>query len=99
MFENATDGSEIATKSRATSLVASGDELAFLIQPMSIALRWREDPFDCELIDTRNGAFLSIFADGELVWHELVRSAAAAYERAREVTASLLEPRAKRDAG
>lgn len=65
----------------------------------SIALRWREEPFDCEFIDTQNGALLTIFADGELVWQELVRSAAAAYERAREVTASLLEPRAKRGAG
>lgn len=66
---------------------------------MSIALRWREDPFDCELVDAPGGAILSIFANGQLVWHEIVRSAAAAYERAREVRATLIEPGGKRAAG
>jgi hypothetical protein len=66
---------------------------------MSIALRWREDPFDCEFVDAPGGAILTIFANGEPVWHEVVRSAAAAYERAREVRASLMAPRARRGTG
>jgi hypothetical protein len=57
---------------------------------MNLALRWREDPFDCEFTDAPNGGALRLFADGELVSHELVPSAAVACARARELKQVLL---------
>ena len=62
---------------------------------MGIALRWREEPFDCEFVGASGGGTLTLFADGQLMWQEGVRSAAAAQVRAQEVKAMLLAPRAK----
>lgn len=57
---------------------------------MGIALHWRDEPFDFEFRDAEDGGVLTVFANGELVWEEIVRSAVTAYERAREVTEILL---------
>lgn len=57
---------------------------------MTVALRWREDPFDCEFTDVLNGGILRMFLDGHLISHEIVRSAAAACERARDLRQILL---------
>lgn len=62
---------------------------------MGIALRWREEPFHCRFAAGPSGGTLSVFAEGRLVWEELVRSAAGAYDRAREVKDLLLMPRAR----
>jgi hypothetical protein len=62
---------------------------------MGIALRWREEPFDCEFVGASSGGTLTLFADGQLMWQESVRSAAAAQVRAQEVKAMLLSPRAR----
>lgn len=62
---------------------------------MPIALRWREEPFDCEFAGSAAGGMLRIFSDGTIVWEEPAGSAAAAYDRAREVRDLLLSPRAK----
>jgi hypothetical protein len=62
---------------------------------MGIALRWREEPFDCQFASGPSGGTLFVFAGGRLVWQELVRSAASACDRAREVKDSLLSPRAR----
>jgi hypothetical protein len=61
---------------------------------MGIALHWREEPFHCQFAGGPSGGTLSVFVEGRLVWQELVRSAAAAYDRAREVRDQLLSPRA-----
>ena len=64
---------------------------------MGVALRWREESFICEFNGANDAGLLSIFADEKLVWEEPVQSAAAAYERVRQVLAGLLlELRAKR---
>lgn len=57
---------------------------------MNLALRWREDPFDCEFTDALNGGVLRLFSEGQLVGQEIVRSAALAYARARELKQVLL---------
>jgi hypothetical protein len=62
---------------------------------MAIALRWREEPFDCEFVGSANGGTLSIYSNGELAWQEGVASAVAAHDRAREIREQLLAPRAK----
>ena len=62
---------------------------------MGIALRWHEEPFDCEFVGASGGGTLSVFSSGQLVWQESVRSATAAQIRAEEVKAMLLAPRAK----
>ena len=62
---------------------------------MGIALRWHEEPFDCEFVGVSAGGTLTLFSRGELVWQEAVPSAAAAQVRAQEVKAMLLSPRAK----
>ena len=62
---------------------------------MGIALRWREEPFDCQFSSGPTGGTLTVSAGGRLVWQEKVRSAASAYERAREVKDSLMSPRAR----
>ena len=62
---------------------------------MGIALRWREEPFDCEFVGASGGGTLTLFSNGQLVWQESVRSATAAQVRAQEVKADLLSPRAK----
>jgi hypothetical protein len=64
---------------------------------MNLALRWREDPFDCEFTAALDGGVLRLFADGQLVSEESVRSAASAYDRARELRHVLLL-RARRQA-
>ena len=57
---------------------------------MTIALRWRLDQFLCELkMAAEEEGVLSVFAGGQLIRQELVRSASAAYDRAREVCATL----------
>ena len=67
----------------------------YAVQPMGIALRWREEPFDCQFASGPSGGTLTVFAGGRMVWQELVRSASSAYDRAREVKDSLLAPRAR----
>jgi len=63
---------------------------------MTIALRWREDPFDCEFRCIGGKGALRLFADGELLQEEVVACATAAYERARELRKLLTSmPRAK----
>ena len=62
---------------------------------MGIALRWREEPFDCEFVGASGGGTLTLFSDGQLMWQEPVRSAATAQVRAQELKAMLLAPRAK----
>jgi hypothetical protein len=57
---------------------------------MTLALRWREDPFDCEFTDALDGGVLRLFLEGQLVGQEIVRSAALAYARAREMKQGLL---------
>ena len=57
---------------------------------MTLALRWREDPFDCEFTEALNGGVLRLFSEGQLVAQEVVRSAALAYARARELKQVLL---------
>ena len=64
---------------------------------MNLALRWREDPFDCEFTVAPDGGVLRLFADGQLVGQERVRSAASACDRARELRQVLLL-RARRQA-
>jgi hypothetical protein len=65
---------------------------------MAIALRWREEPFDCQFIGAPSGGTLHIFSEGQLVWQEPVRSAVIAYSRACELKDRLLAPRAKKQA-
>jgi hypothetical protein len=62
---------------------------------MGIALRWQEEPFDCEFVGAPSGGTLQMFSDGQLVWQEPVPSAVAAYNRAREMRERLLAPRAR----
>jgi hypothetical protein len=62
---------------------------------MGIALRWHEEPFDCEFVGASSGGTLTVFSSGQIVWQESVRSATAAQVRAQEVKAMLLSPRAK----
>jgi hypothetical protein len=62
---------------------------------MGIALRWREEPFDCEFTGASGEGTLWVYSGGQLVWQEPVRTAAAAQVRAQEVKALLLSPRAK----
>ena len=63
---------------------------------MTIALRWREDPFDCEFRCSGGAGALKLFADGELLREEVVACATAAYERARELRKLLTSlPRAR----
>ncbi|MGH9372701.1 MAG: hypothetical protein ACRD15_14335 [Vicinamibacterales bacterium] len=69
--------------------------LQLVIEPMGIALRWREEPFDCEFLGTAGRGTLRVYADGELVCEERVDSATAAHDRAREVKDELLSPRAR----
>lgn len=64
---------------------------------MTLALRWREEPFDCEFTDALNGGVLRVFVEGQLVGQEIARSAALAYARAREMKQVLLL-RARRQA-
>ena len=63
---------------------------------MGIVLRWREEPFDCEFRDAREGGTLTLYLDGEVVWREAVESAAAAHVRAREGREALMPRRARR---
>jgi hypothetical protein len=62
---------------------------------MGIALRWREEPFDCEFRGSPGRGTLRVYADGELVCEEQVESATAAHDRAREVKDASLSPKAK----
>jgi hypothetical protein len=62
---------------------------------MGIALRWREEPFDCEFVGAPSGGTLQMFAGGQLVWQEPVRSAVVACDRARELKDRLLAPHAR----
>ncbi len=63
---------------------------------MGIALRWLEEPFNCELTGPTGGGTLSLYGrQGELVWQEPVPSATAAHVRAQELKDMLLSPRAK----
>jgi hypothetical protein len=62
---------------------------------MGIALRWREEPFDCEFTGAANGGTLVVASGGRIVWQEPARTASAAQVRAQEVKALLLAPRAK----
>lgn len=63
---------------------------------MAIVLRWREEPFDCEFRDGRDGGTLILYLDGEVVWKEGVPSAALAHDRSCEARETLLPRRAKR---
>jgi hypothetical protein len=56
---------------------------------MTIALRWREEPFDCEFRSVGGTGALRLFADGQLLREEMVACATAAYERARELRKQL----------
>ncbi|MGH8639136.1 MAG: hypothetical protein ACREUZ_18530 [Burkholderiales bacterium] len=69
--------------------------LQVVTKPMGIALRWREEPFDCEFTGSAGRGTLRLYADGELVCEERVESASAAHDRARELKDALLSPRAK----
>ena len=64
---------------------------------MTIALRWREEPFDCEYRSVGGDGALRMFAGGALIREERVASASAAYERARELRKLLTSP-VKREA-
>ena len=61
---------------------------------MGFALRWKEEPFLCELSAAPAGKVLKVFSEGKKVWEEPVQSAAAAYTRAQEIRAQLLAPAA-----
>jgi hypothetical protein len=60
---------------------------------MGIVLHWWEGRFYCEFTEAGESSRLSLFADGELVWQQQVGSLAAAYRRAREVSATLSRAR------
>ena len=66
-----------------------------VMQPMGIALRWREEPFDCEFIGSAGGGQLRMYDERKLVRQEAVSSASAAHDRAQELKEQLLSPRAK----
>jgi hypothetical protein len=66
-----------------------------VMQPMGIALRWREEPFDCEFIGSAGGGQLRMYDERKMVRQEAVPSASAAHDRARELKEQLLSPRAK----
>ena len=59
---------------------------------MDVALRWHEEPFECEFVGAQPEGTLRMRSDGHVVWSEPVRSAAVAYGRAREVKDQLLAP-------
>jgi hypothetical protein len=65
------------------------------LKTMGIALRWREEPFDCEFVGAPSGGTLQMFSAAQIVWQEPVRSAVVACERAREVKDKLLARRAR----
>jgi hypothetical protein len=66
-----------------------------VMQPMGIALRWREEPFDCEFVGSAGSGQLRMYAERKLLRQEPVPSASAAYDRARELKEELVAPRAK----
>jgi hypothetical protein len=57
-----------------------------------IAIRWREQRFDCELQSDGETKWLCLFAGAQLVWRERVASVHAACDRAREVARQLMAP-------
>ena len=62
---------------------------------MGIVFSWWEARFYREFTEAGENSTLRLFADGELVWQQQVGPLAAAYRRAREVSATLARPRLK----
>jgi hypothetical protein len=56
---------------------------------LRMAVRWREQNFDCELQNDGGAKWLYVFDGPELVWRESIVSLAAAYAKAREVADKL----------
>jgi hypothetical protein len=65
---------------------------------MGIALRWREEPFDCEFVGGPDHGVLTMYSGSRVVWRGEVPSAVAAHDRAQEVKDRLLAPQAKKHA-
>ncbi len=64
---------------------------------MDIVFRWREEPFECEVVTRAEERVLVVAtAEGHVVWEEAVPSAAAACDRAREVRDRLVPGGRKR---
>jgi hypothetical protein len=61
-----------------------------------IAIGWREGSFRCEYRRESTGGWLNVLSGDELVAREPVASVSAAYNRARELSDSLVLKRAKR---
>ena len=62
---------------------------------VGISIRWREGAFECEFHANGAGGLLVMLRDDTIVHQEAVGSAAAASDRACELSRELETPRAK----
>ena len=60
-----------------------------------MTIGWREEPFRCEYCTEAVGGWLQVFRDEGLVAREPVASVLIAYQRAREISQTLLWKEAK----
>ena len=63
------------------------------VKPLLIA--WNEEPFRCEFRREPSGSWLYVYSSDDLVHREPIGSLFAAYQRARELSATLVWKSAK----